>query len=146
MKFDPFDNPIPELLIGSIPKHNPSHILVLNKYPIIPNHFILATKTNKEQTHILEEDDISMAYECLKEWEKPEDSKDQPGRLFAFFNSGEHSGASQAHRHLQFLPVEDIKRDVGNGKWTLLIDLMIGERSRNSSTSKLRYRLRCHVC
>lgn len=113
-KVDPFENPMADLLIGSIPRQSPSHILVLNKYPIIPNHFILATKSNKQQTHILEEDDVAMTYDCLKEW--------SPGRLFAFFNSGEHSGASQAHRHVQFLPVEDIKRDVHDETWSLLID------------------------
>lgn len=35
-KFDPFEDPSPDLLIAQIPTHRPSHNLVLNKYPVIP--------------------------------------------------------------------------------------------------------------
>ncbi|KAK2865028.1 hypothetical protein FQN49_003982 [Arthroderma sp. PD_2] len=130
-KIDPFENPHTDLLIAQIPASDPSHILVLNKFPVIPNHFILATKAFKPQTHLLEADDLHAAFTCLKEWEKPADGQngerdtqapEQQKRLFAFFNSGEHSGASQPHRHLQFLPVEDMRQvdDVAN--WTPLID------------------------
>ncbi|EFR02027.1 hypothetical protein MGYG_05029 [Nannizzia gypsea CBS 118893] len=130
-KIDPFENPHTDLLIAQIPASGPTHTLVLNKFPVIPNHFILATKAFKPQTHLLEVDDLHAAFACLKEWEKPagelcgdenvQVAKKQK-RLFAFFNSGEHSGASQPHRHLQFLPVEDMHQvdDVAN--WTPLID------------------------
>lgn len=96
---------------------NPSHNIVLNKYPVIPNHFILATKDNKPQTHLLEGDDLYLSYACLDAWEGTKHS------LFAFFNSGEHSGASQPHRHLQFLPVEDMKGDAGD-MWSPLCNTM----------------------
>lgn len=120
-KIDPFDNPPEDLLVTSVPATESSHIIVLNKYPIIANHFILATKHNKQQTHKLEEDDLAIAYKCIKEWEgQSEDG--QARRLFAFFNSGEHSGASQPHRHLQFLPVEDMKGGEAGEGWTLLAD------------------------
>ncbi|RMZ76163.1 hypothetical protein DV738_g5109, partial [Chaetothyriales sp. CBS 135597] len=92
---DPFDNPSPELLISETATG--SHILLLNKFPVIPNHFILATKANKPQTHLLERDDLA------------------DGQLLAFFNSGEHSGASQPHRHIQFLPVADMR--ISHTKW-----------------------------
>lgn len=129
-KPDPFEKPPADLLIAEVPTTAPSHILVLNKYPVINNHFILATKTSKPQTDLLESDDLSIAYECLKAWAK-DAPKDQPRRLFAFFNSGEHSGASQAHRHLQFLPFEDMK-DASGGKWQLLIDRMTTTISESS--------------
>lgn len=65
-------------------------MLVLNKYPVIPHHFILATKSNKEQTHMLEANDLVATHACLRSWEDGGE-----GGLFAFFNSGDHSGASQ---------------------------------------------------
>ncbi|KEQ62268.1 HIT-like protein [Aureobasidium melanogenum CBS 110374] len=121
-KPDPFDNPSSDLLIANIPTTNPSHLLVLNKYPVIPQHFIIATKLNKQQTHMLEQDDLAATHACLKAWEENK----QNGKLFAFFNSGEHSGASQAHRHLQFLSVEEMKRDQQDASsWDPLIERML---------------------
>ncbi|KAH8701049.1 ATP adenylyltransferase-domain-containing protein [Talaromyces proteolyticus] len=135
-KPDPFENPSEDLFIADIPFHpsasdrqqqgkrGPSHILVLNKFPVIPNHFILATKSFRPQTDILEKDDLEVTFACLREWrgedldiqDDDREKRHQKGaaassgrRLFAFFNSGEESGASQPHRHLQFLPVEDMR-------------------------------------
>ena len=125
-KPDPFDNPSQELLIDQIPKQHSSHNLVLNKYPVIPNHFILATKANRPQTDLLEESDLWITHACLKAW-RESSSGHGAGRLFAFFNSGEHSGASQVHRHLQFLPEIDMRigGDAENKPdWKLLIDSM----------------------
>jgi ATP adenylyltransferase len=121
-KPDPFENPSSDLLITSIPTNHPTHLLVLNKYPVIPRHFIIATKLNKQQTHMLERDDLAATYACLKAWEED----NQNGKLFAFFNSGEYSGASQAHRHLQFLSVDDMKRhQKDTASWNPLIDSML---------------------
>ena len=76
----------------------------------------------KPQTALLEKDDLSIAHACLQTW--PRDAPtEQTWRLFAFFNSGEYSGASQAHRHIQFLPVENMQKDSQNN-WDLLIDRM----------------------
>jgi len=117
-KPDPFENPPADLLVTEVPVQNPTHILVLNKFPIIPCHFILATKLNKRQTASLEADDLAATYACLKAWEGDE------RRLFAFFNSGEHSGASQPHRHVQFVPVEEMNRDAPEGAWRPFLDLV----------------------
>jgi ATP adenylyltransferase len=68
----------------------------LNKFPIIAEHFILATKSNKKQTHVLEQDDLEAAYACLKAWQDGTGSKQR--RLFAFFNSGEQAPAILAGR------------------------------------------------
>lgn len=70
----------------------------------------------------MEQDDLEATYACLKAW--GEDSKQK--RLFAFFNSGDHSGASQPHRHLQFLPVERMRDCEAANGWELLIDLILG--------------------
>jgi ATP adenylyltransferase len=100
----------------------PSHNLVLNKFAINANHFILATKEWKEQTHLLEPDDLGATFECIKAYQ--DDGED----LFAFFNSGEHSGASQPHRHIQFLPVNSMLNGIRDDqKWVLLADRLLKE-------------------
>lgn len=116
--FDPFEDPSPDLLIAQVPKGKATHNLILNKYPVIAQHFILATKNYQEQTHFLDLEDLSVCYACLKEWEKGDSNK----RLFVFFNSGPESGASQSHRHIQFLAVEEMHDD-DDKIWQPLIDL-----------------------
>lgn len=114
---DPFENPPKGLFITDIP---PSHFLVLNKFPVIPDHFILATKAFKQQTDVLEQDDLEAAYACLKAY------RDNGEALFGFFNSGDASGASQPHRHIQFLPVESMRSGIQEGvKWDVLADSLI---------------------
>ena len=113
---DPFSDPPKGLFIADFPFHN----LVLNKFPIIPDHFILATKEFKEQTHLLEEGDLAAAYMCLAAYRESGEG------LFGFFNSGEHSGASQPHRHIQFLPVESMRSGIDAGKtWDVLADSLL---------------------
>ncbi|KAF2132081.1 Ap4A phosphorylase-like protein II [Dothidotthia symphoricarpi CBS 119687] len=124
-QFDPFADPPPALHLVDIPTTNPSHILVLNKFPVIAGHFILATKSNKQQTHALEQDDLEATYACLKAWHEGSNQK----RLFAFFNSGDHSGASQPHRHLQFLPLEGMRDGEVAAGWELLIDRILEDDS-----------------
>ncbi|KAE9379387.1 Ap4A phosphorylase-like protein II [Stipitochalara longipes BDJ] len=114
---DPFENPSKSLFITDLP---PSHFLVLNKFPVIPNHFILATKPFKLQTDPLEQDDLAAAYACLKSY------RDNGEELFGFFNSGDASGASQPHRHIQFLPVESMRSGIQEGiKWDVLADSLL---------------------
>jgi ATP adenylyltransferase len=114
---DPFEDPPKGLFITGIP---PSHILVLNKFPVVPNHFILATKAFEQQTDLLEQDDLEAAYACLKAY------RDNGEELFGFFNSGKASGASQPHRHIQFLPVESMRSGIEGGvKWDVLADSLI---------------------
>lgn len=128
-KIDPFENPPEALHLVDIPTTNPTHFLVLNKFPIISQHFILATKLNKKQTHVLEQDDLEATYACLKAWHEEGDEPQR--RLLAFFNSGEHSGASQPHRHLQFLPVERMRDTEKTNGWNMLIDLILSCQEAN---------------
>ncbi|CAG7924434.1 unnamed protein product [Penicillium olsonii] len=118
-KPDPFENPSPDLLIAQFPPEKPVYNLILNKFPVIPNHFLLVTKDWQAQTDLLDKGDLEATYECLKAWNTGDGSKG----LFAFFNSGDDSGASQPHRHLQFLPVEAM-RQPGSDSWHPLIDLL----------------------
>jgi ATP adenylyltransferase len=126
-KHNPFEDPDPALFITDIPvaSETPSHYLVLNKFPIIQSHFILATKINKAQTIALEAEDLEAAYACLRAWE--DGSPDR--QLYGFFNSGEHSGASQAHRHLQFVPVEGMRQGDDKGEWDLLMNKIVDDNA-----------------
>ncbi|RDL40675.1 uncharacterized protein BP5553_00654 [Venustampulla echinocandica] len=114
---DPFENPAKGLFISDL---QPSHYLVLNKFPVTHDHFILATREFKEQTDLLEKDDLAAAYQCLKNY------RENGEELFGFFNSGEHSGASQPHRHIQFLPVDSMRTGIQGGPtWSILADKLI---------------------
>ncbi|KAI1335699.1 ATP adenylyltransferase-domain-containing protein [Xylariaceae sp. FL0016] len=114
--FNPFEAPPAALLVASLPSHN----LVLNKFAVVPDHFILATATVKPQTHVLEESDIAATYACIASYAAARED------LFAFFNSGSHSGASQPHRHLQLLPVQRMREGLedadGGSGWEVLVD------------------------
>ncbi|EOD43020.1 putative bis(5 -nucleosyl)-tetraphosphatase protein [Neofusicoccum parvum UCRNP2] len=125
-KFDPFEAPSDDLLVAAVPEPaEPSHLLVLNKFPVIRDHLIIATKENKPQTQLLEQDDLDATYATLAEWERAKRGPMVGGRLFAFFNSGEHSGASQPHRHLQFLPVDNMRSSPATDGWDLLVDRIL---------------------
>lgn len=114
--FDPFLYPPKSLIIAELDSHN----LVLNKFPVIPDHFILATKEFEEQTNLLQEADLRAAYGCLKSYHAGGEE------LFGFFNSGEYSGASQSHRHIQFLPVESMRTGLAqDSEWSPLADRLI---------------------
>ncbi|KAK4208039.1 inositol phospholipid synthesis protein Scs3p [Rhypophila decipiens] len=142
--FDPFDKPQPGLFIADL---SPSHFLVLNKFAIVEEHFILATKEFKWQTDLLEEADLAAALGCIRAYHEfalsQKDGKDEQkhdareeqqesgyGELFVFFNCGEHSGASQPHRHLQLLPVERMRdglenTDTTGKRWNVLAESLL---------------------
>lgn len=108
----------------------PSHYLVLNKFAVVPEHFILATTEFKPQTHVLEESDLASTLACIEAYEDARLRSNQSGKggnaqdgLYAFFNCGEHSGASQPHRHIQLLPISRMKDGLDDaGSWSILAD------------------------
>lgn len=113
---------------------------MLNKYPIIANHFILATREWKAQVDLLERGDLEATFACIKAWRSSHEQEEEgvqgkgEGGLFAFFNSGTESGASQPHRHIQFLPIEAMRTaQEGEGelssRWQPLIDVVAGRES-----------------
>lgn len=116
--FDPFEHPPPALRIADL---GPHHFLVLNKFAVVPGHFILATAAFKRQTDVLEVDDLACTLACIEAYEEEEG---QEGGLFAFFNGGEHSGASQPHRHIQLLPVARMRDGLEEegSAWDVLTD------------------------
>lgn len=60
---------------------------------------------------------------CIEAFEtKSAESAGEEG-LFAFFNSGDDSGASQPHRHIQLLPVSRMKENLGaDSPWKVLAE------------------------
>lgn len=101
---------------------------------------MIATRDFKEQTHLLEEDDLEITYACLKAWEAQRDGETMVKKLFAFFNSGRYSGASQAHRHIQFLPVEEMAGRSSDNNWEPLIDLMGNGASKGELSPPFAYK------
>ncbi|PCD38321.1 hypothetical protein AU210_006797 [Fusarium oxysporum f. sp. radicis-cucumerinum] len=128
--FDPFENPLPALKVTDL---GPSHYLVLNKFAVVPEHFILATTEFKPQTDVLEESDLEATLACIEAYEAARRTEAEQGHrdgtlgggdgLFAFFNCGDHSGASQPHRHIQLLPIARMKDGFeADTPWTVLAD------------------------
>ncbi|KAF5665947.1 5,5 P-1,P-4-tetraphosphate phosphorylase 2, partial [Fusarium circinatum] len=128
--FDPFENPLPALKVTDL---GPSHYLVLNKFAVVPEHFILATTEFKPQTHVLEESDLEATLACIEAYDAARRTQAEQGHrngtlgggdgLFAFFNCGDHSGASQPHRHIQLLPIARMKDGFeADTPWSVLAD------------------------
>ncbi|KAF4976743.1 hypothetical protein FZEAL_6621 [Fusarium zealandicum] len=128
--FDPFADPPATLRVTDL---GPSHFLVLNKFAVVPEHFILATTEFKPQTHVLEEADLEATLACIEAYQAARRTDEERGHrdgelgggdgLYAFFNCGDHSGASQPHRHIQLLPIARMKDGFPeNAPWTLLAD------------------------
>ncbi|RSM13092.1 hypothetical protein CEP52_002113 [Fusarium oligoseptatum] len=115
---DVFKNPPEALRIADL---GPSHYLVLNKFAIAAEHFILATNEFKDQDHLLERDDFAAIRACIDAYDNP----DGGDGLFTFFNSGEFSGASQAHRHVQMIPISRMKDGLGpDSPWSVVADML----------------------
>lgn len=88
--------------------HNPAlfvedgseeHKILLNKFCIVPHHFLIVTKDFQPQTQPLSPDDLLMAWNSLQAL------KNSHPDAIAFYNCGARSGSSQPHKHLQVLPV-----------------------------------------
>jgi ATP adenylyltransferase len=102
-KSDPFAPPyIPNLHVGDLKSDDGDEYAVLfNKYSVIPHHFLLVTKEFKSQSSPLYPSELVQTYQLLLAARKV-------GKHFiAFYNCGANSGASQLHKHLQFIPIED---------------------------------------
>lgn len=70
-----------------------SHVCLLNKYNVVDDHILLITERFQPQAEGISRDDFNAMAICGEEitglW---------------FFNSEPAAGASQAHKHLQFIP------------------------------------------
>ncbi|KAJ7141498.1 ATP adenylyltransferase-domain-containing protein [Mycena epipterygia] len=101
---DPFEAPYnPNLYIGELrdEDNTEDYVVLLNKYSVVPQHFLLVTKEFRSQASPLLPPDLVQTYLLLAAARKARHN------LFAFYNCGDNSGASQAHKHVQFIPLED---------------------------------------
>ncbi len=87
---NPFESPEAALTLGPLPPH---HRLLLNKYPVMDRHLLIVTREYEAQTTPLNAGDFSALAQLMA----------HNGGL-GFYNGGEAAGASQAHKHLQWIP------------------------------------------
>lgn len=98
--FNPFLNPDPELTVGPI---GDTHVAILNKFPLCARHLVLARREFEEQLLPLAPSDFSALAELMGE----------AGGI-GLYNGGTAAGASQRHKHVQWMP-----DDAGNASLRL---------------------------
>lgn len=97
-KKNPFEDPEPELTIVEDFGDANQFRIVYNKYPVVPRHFMILTKQFKSQKTPLSPDELIASYSVLKKLKEDKDNK-----WFGFYNCNDESGASQPHKHMQFM-------------------------------------------
>ncbi|HXV62655.1 MAG TPA: phosphorylase [Vicinamibacteria bacterium] len=84
-----------------------THVVLLNKFNVMPMHLLVVTREYEEQESLLSRADFEAAWRLMQELEG----------LF-FYNAGSIAGASQRHKHLQYVPFP-----VGEGPEETPLDL-----------------------
>lgn len=87
---NPFLHPEPALTLGHLPPH---HVVLLNKYPVMARHLLIITDAFEPQEQALNDGDFQALAQVIV----------ANGGL-GFYNGGEVAGASQRHKHLQWIP------------------------------------------
>ena len=88
--FNPFLKPDPELTVGPI---GTEHVAILNKFPLCDRHLVLARRAFEEQLLPLARSDFAALAELMAE----------AGGI-GLYNGGTAAGASQRHKHVQWMP------------------------------------------
>lgn len=73
---------------------SPTHVCLLNKFRVAPGHLLLVTRSYEPQENLLTLGDFDALLQCLNLIDG-----------LGFYNSGPTAGASQPHKHLQFVPL-----------------------------------------
>lgn len=79
------------LHVADLPPH---HVCLLNKFNVVDRHLIVVTRNFASQLEPLNADDFSALAVCLA-----------AAIGVGFYNGGPAAGASQRHKHLQWIPV-----------------------------------------
>lgn len=87
---NPFAPCDPDLLVGAVGER---HLCVLNKFPVFDLHLLLVTREFEPQHGPLTLADFEALCACMAEADG-----------LGFYNAGAVAGASQPHKHLQFVP------------------------------------------
>ncbi|MHB1375477.1 MAG: ATP adenylyltransferase family protein [Thauera sp.] len=88
--FNPFLNPDPELTVGPI---GIEHVAILNKFPLCERHLVLARREFEEQLLPLSRSDFAALAELI-----------EVAGGIGLYNGGTAAGASQRHKHVQWMP------------------------------------------
>jgi ATP adenylyltransferase len=89
---DPFLPPYDDdLFVADLSK---THVALLNKYPVLPEHLLVVTRADEPQQSWLTAADFEALWQCMQQVD-----------WLGFYNSGPLAGASQPHKHLQLAPV-----------------------------------------
>jgi len=73
---------------------SPTHLALLNKFNVMEKHLLIVTREFEEQEDLLNPSDFQALWTCMAEYD-----------AVGFYNGGEAAGASQAHKHLQVVPL-----------------------------------------
>ena len=71
-----------------------THVIILNKFPVLDYHTLLITRAFEEQQSLLTPADFTALWGCMAEYD-----------ALAFYNGGRDAGSSQRHKHLQIIPL-----------------------------------------
>ncbi len=86
--FLPYD---PDLFVADV---SPTHVALLNKFNVVEHHLLIVTRSFEDQQTQLTQKDCEALLIALTEIDG-----------LAFYNAGPVAGASQAHKHLQLIPL-----------------------------------------
>jgi ATP adenylyltransferase len=115
---NPFAPPDAELVVGEL---TATHFGVLNRYPVVDHHLLVVTREFVDQDLLLDRSDFDAAVACLREVDG-----------LVFYNGGRVAGASQAHRHLQLVPLP-----LGGGAWGVPMEALFDQWSSGGGTTRL---------
>lgn len=96
---DPFAPPRKTVICSVLPEF----VIMLNKYSLEKGHFLAVTDQFVPQTGPVRPQDLVMLHDVVQRPSK---------RTYAFLNGGPDAGASQKHRHFQFMDVPDLREPV----------------------------------
>jgi sulfate adenylyltransferase (ADP) / ATP adenylyltransferase len=106
------------LFVADVP---PNHVCLLNKYPAFEDHLLLVTRDFEAQQTPLSARDFAALWACMTQVD-----------ALGFYNSGPVAGASQAHRHLQLVPLP-----LGAGPLPTPIDPLLAEARFDAGLGRL---------
>lgn len=102
-----------ELFVADV---SPTHVAVLNKFNVMEKHLLVVTRAFEEQESLLTAEDFDAMWVVLEDFDS----------LF-FYNAGAPAGASQRHKHLQFVPVP-----IGDGPERCPMEALFSRERQNA--------------
>ncbi|ORY02322.1 ATP adenylyltransferase [Basidiobolus meristosporus CBS 931.73] len=76
------------------------HVVLLNKFCVVPGHLLVVTKEFERQSLPLNPSDFAALWKTMSSIES---------NTLGFYNCGAMSGASQPHKHMQILPLGQLE-------------------------------------